>query len=110
MDWSTVDFPNLANGLLVLIVGLLTFLGIRGGRQKAARPMEAELAGALVDSGSVNRLTAAIEAQTMERMAGRQEAKDGAHMLARRLEALTKQLEELGEEVRNLREEMIRKR
>ena len=112
MDWGTLDFERLANGLLILIVGILSVFGIRGGQKKAAeqQPATAEIAGALVDSSAVNRLTGAIEKQTVEMSATRAEAKDNTHVLARRIEGLSDQVDDLGSEVRALREEMIRKR
>lgn len=110
MDWGKIDYTNLANGILVFIIGLLTWLGIRGGRQKAAQPVEAQLAGAIVDSSSVRLLVDAIKEQTSVRQEGQKQAKDNAHMLARRIEALADGCEEMTSELRSLREEMIRKR
>lgn len=66
MDWgfSTVD---VANGVGVVLLTVLGALGIwkgkNGSRQQTA---VAEVAGALVDSSAVNKLTAAIEAHNIE--------------------------------------------
>lgn len=107
MDWSNVSqVENLANGLLVVIIGILTWLGINRGRSPR-RSDVAEVAGAIVDNSSIDRLTAAVEAQTTElvahRVADRDHqtgAKDNAKGIERALIGLTKEVEELRDEVR----------
>ena len=92
---GNIDFVNVGNGLLAVIIGLLTYMGIRGGRK---RPAEIEVASAMVDSVAVSRLAEAVREQT-------EVLEDGA----REMHQHAAVLREHTAEVRALREEMIRR-
>lgn len=102
MNLAELDFENVANGALVFIVGLLSWLGIRGGRN--AKPQTAEIAAGIIDAASATKISGAIEAHTAELHACRKQAE--------RMERIG---EEVGDaiasmtlEIRSLREELIR--
>lgn len=107
MDWSNVtEVENVANGVLVVVVGVLTWLGINRGRG-AQKEGVAEIAGAIVDNSAIDRMTAAIEAQTTEliahRLADRDHetgAKDNAKTIERAMLKLAEEVNELRDEVR----------
>lgn len=64
MDWSTLNFENLANGLLAVIIGLLSWLGFKGGRKDKSgdgKTENMELAGAVIDNKKADQLIEAFE-------------------------------------------------
>lgn len=64
LDWSSIDFGAVAQGLIYITLATLAGLGLRKGQSKPAeRPSSSlEVQGALVDSSSVKQLAAAVEA------------------------------------------------
>lgn len=70
------------------ILGIIAAFGVWFGR-KSGSSSDVEVAGALVDSRSVDRLTAAIEAHTMEMIAHRQDAEKARKARYRALEVMT---------------------
>ena len=65
MDWTSVDFEKLANAVLLLVIGLLGFLGIGQAKKKSAAAEESmEIAGAVIDRRDVDRLIVVFEQLT----------------------------------------------
>ena len=70
MDWSVIDFEKAANGILILVTGLLGYFGIRRGLRAPSRSQEndghtVEVAGALVDSAAVRQLSGEVTGQAI---------------------------------------------
>jgi len=107
MAWiAQLDLVAAANALVILITGLAVGLGLKRG-VKAPRPHQGtsvEIDGALVDSASIRLLAAAIEGMTLELITTRAARKDEHHSKIRRIEDLTKEVEELHSEIRRLGE------
>lgn len=109
MDFSSFTIENVANGLLFIIIGLLSWLGIKKGGERVKPPEQvAEIAGALVDASSIAELVRAIREYGEEQKQSRAQSKDNAKALERAIGSLTKEVEELHTETGRLREEMIR--
>ena len=117
MDWSNItQVENLANGLLVIILGVLSWLGWNRGKGKGRLEQTAEIAGAIVDNSALLKVAAAVEAQTAEMIAHRLQQKDlaiadkdNAKAIERGLEALTKEIEDARDEIRRLGDAMTRR-
>lgn len=88
-----------ANGVLIVIVGLLSYFGIRRGQganeAAPANPSTIEVAGALVDSRSVDKLSGEVAGQSIAIMTQTQAMKDQT----RAIEANTRMMEDLKEDV-----------
>ena len=70
-NWGPINFQDFANGALIIVIGLVSALGIRGGT-KAAKKTAAEpetetlaLAGAVIDSKKADELVNAFKANTL---------------------------------------------
>lgn len=71
LNWASVNFENFANGLLVIVVALISALGIRHGHKARTAPPaqkgeDFQLAGAVIDSVKVDELIAAFDRNTKE--------------------------------------------
>lgn len=107
MAWiAQLDLVAAANALVILITGLAVGLGLKRGTRTPPPPATGssiEVAGALVDSSSIRLLTAAIEAQNVERAQDREQAKADrklGHELVEAIQDLTKELSEVRNEMR----------
>lgn len=95
MGLTEIKLDDVANGILIIIVGLLSWLGINRGRRAkaeedapATKPME--IAGALIDSRKADQLIDALDRHSNE--------------LERNTEALSRHGKMIGEAAENLRE------
>lgn len=93
---GNIDFVNVGNGLLAVVIGLLTYMGIRGGRK---RTTDVEVAGAMVDNAAMTKLADAVREQTEAIEAG-----------AREVHAHTAVMREHTAAIRALQVELIRRR
>lgn len=106
MAWiAQLDLVAAANALVILITGLAVGLGLKRGARTSptSSGSSVEVAGALVDSASIRLLTAAIEAQNVERAQDREQAKADrklGHELVEAIQDLTKELSEVRNEMR----------
>jgi hypothetical protein len=106
MDWgfSTVD---VANGVGVVILTILGALGLwKGASGKGQQSAVAEVAGALVDSSAVNKLTAAIEAHNVESMQNRRMWEKGINAV----EDLRDEIHETRQTIQRLGDVMLQRR
>lgn len=111
MDWSVIDFEKAANGILILVTGLLGYFGIRKGLRAPSRSQEndghtVEVAGALVDSAAVRQLSGEITGQAIA-------ITDQSVAIKAQTEAIRESSRatlSLKEEVQELRHEMSRRR
>ena len=93
MDWSTINFDNLANGLLAVIIGLLSWVGFKGGQKGKSNSSEnLELAGAIIDNKKADELIAAFE--------------DHIELLKENTNALRRLHDRVGEEMSETRSHM----
>lgn len=117
MDWSNItQVENVANGLLIIILGILSWLGWNRGKGKGRPEQTAEIAGAIVDNSALLKVAAAIEAQTLEMIAHRMQQKDlatsekdNARAIERGLLAMTKEIEDAKDEIRRLGDSLTRR-
>lgn len=68
-DMGPIDLNAVANGILVVIVGLLSWLGINRGRKakeedEAPAARHVELAGAVIDSHKADQIIEAVNRNT----------------------------------------------
>lgn len=68
-DMGPIDLNAVANGILVVIVGLLSWLGIKKGRDdkekdEAPTARHVELAGAVIDSHKADQIIEAFNRNT----------------------------------------------
>ncbi|MGE0231177.1 MAG: hypothetical protein AB7O39_03080 [Flavobacteriaceae bacterium] len=113
MDWATVDFENIANGLLILIVGLLSWLGIKGGRERKPQQRDVEVTGALVDGGAVKMLAEAVDALAVEHKVNRQDAekmRQAIYKCADAFDRMTHEIHETRTEIRELGKSLMNRR
>jgi hypothetical protein len=106
MDWgfNTVD---VANGVGVVLITILGALGIwKGASGKGQQSAVAEVAGALVDSSAVNKLTAAIEAHNVETMQNRRMWEKGINAV----EDLRDEMHETRQTIQRLGDVMLQRR
>lgn len=109
LGFSAID---IAQGVIIGIGALLGAVGVRRGighsAAQAARPTEVvtEVAGALVDSSSVHKLTAAIEAFAFELMQSRK----CTEKVAKALEDCHEEMAELRHAIQRLSDIIIQKR
>ena len=108
------QFVPIAQFLGAALVGLLAAVGLRYG-QKTPTPAEKtlEVAGALVDSQAVDRLTAAMLAHTAELAASRKDGernRDLGHRLCDALNTMSGETEELRRAIAEVTREFVRKR
>lgn len=108
--------PDLWANLGVLVATSIAVLaGYFGPRifGKSPHPEKTvEVAGALVDARSVDKLAVAIEAQTIEMMTARHDAEKGrkiGHELVEAIDRLTGEVEELRRVAGDLRLEIVRR-
>lgn len=94
MQIAGYNLNDIANAFLVVVIGVLSWLGVRGGRGKVET---AEIAGALVDNRSAEKLTLILTDQI-------EQLKAHGHKVSRNTEAVN----QLTGEIRDLREEIIR--
>jgi len=101
MDWFTrIDLVQLANALVILIVGLAAGLGWKKGRAEPASLAPAgtvEVAGALVDSQAVKALGGEVAGLTIALTAHAAAVKDLARVVDDHRRALTDHREEMEE-------------
>lgn len=103
------DYEGMANGLLIVITGILGWFGIRRGmKSEGAKeaPKTLEIAGALVDSRAVEKLSGEVTGQAIAITAQAAATKDQTRVLERQTEAII----DLKDEVRELRHEMRSRR
>jgi hypothetical protein len=106
-NWSSVDWNSVGNGLMFLVITVLALVGKwKGDEQKKSTPPARtsttpimEVAGALVDTGTLNKHTAAIEALNLTLVAGQQNNKHIA-------DEFTTAIYEMKEEIHDLRQEV----
>lgn len=101
------DLPPLAIIAFGISLGILYFVtkgGFSSGQRStpSSDTSTAQVAAVIVDPTALKLATAAIEAQTMENINGRKSFERG-------VEALCRTLEQLCEEVDDLKKEMIRR-
>lgn len=108
--------PDLWANLGVLIAATVAALAGYFGPKllgKSPHPEKTvEVAGALVDARSVDKLTAALEAHTLEMMTARQSDEKGrkvGHELVEAINRLTGEVEELRRVAGDLRLEIVRR-
>lgn len=98
IDWaafaSGIDWSSLGSGVLLLLTGILSALGLRRGLSRRDEPA-VEIAGALVDNSAINRLASSLEAVTVESITHRERRKDDINNLSRQIEDLTREIEEM---------------
>lgn len=92
MEWG-FSFVDVAQGVLIVFASLLGAIGLRRG-YNSPKSVEAvtEVAGALVDSSSINKLVEAVQEYTAE-----------IHSTRQALHRSNKNTEELGDQIRELR-------
>lgn len=95
------NLVDVAQGLLIVLASLLGAVGLKRGLNSQtinkATEVTSEIAGALVDSSSVHKLTAAVQTYTEEVVHTR-----------KCLHTLNSNVEEMGDQVRELRSTLIR--
>ncbi len=66
MNWAAVNWEAFANGLLIVVVGLLSALGLRGGKKAADKPKDEtmQVLGAVIDNRKADELVRSIKDQT----------------------------------------------
>ena len=115
MDWQSVDWNSVGNGLLILVVGLLATLGKRqGDKNNTSTAASANssghasmaLAGALVDNGSVDRHTAALEAFNMTFMSAQINNKEMMKAFTASMDRMAESLQHSARATRANTEEM----
>lgn len=101
MGLAEFKLDDVANGILVIIVGLLSYLGIRGGRkakaddEAPAKPLE--IAGALIDSRKADQLIDALDRNT-----------EAMNRHGKQLDDVGENVREAGHEIRSMTKEIIR--
>lgn len=112
MGLSEIKLDDVANGILIVIIGLLSWLGINRGRKAAKAEEEApatkpmEIAGALIDSRKAEQLIEAIDRNTEARDRNTEALKHHERMI----EQAAEDLREVNSEIRRLTTEIIRAR
>lgn len=88
----------IANFIGLGLLGLLAAFGHRWGKSQPT-PVEKslEVAGALVDSGAVKQLAAAIEAHTLEAMSQRHDSEKSRQATYRLIEIAVRMVDEMEE-------------
>lgn len=118
MEWITkLDLVQLANALVILIVGLAAGLGWKAGK-KAPSPAQSgqstvEVAGALVDSRSVDKLAGEVAGQSLAITAQAAATKDQTTAIHEHTEAVrdnTRAMLSLEKEIEEHRRELGRRR
>lgn len=64
---TDASLENVANGIVIIIVGLLSWLGINRGRktkEKEEAPRQVELAGAVIDGKRADQIIEALDRNT----------------------------------------------
>jgi len=105
MDWG-FNIADIGNGILVVVLSILGALGLRRGVNAGPKPSNVEVAGALVDSMSVDKLTNAIRAHTEEEIARRR----SWERMVNNLEDIHNQLQELRLTLQRLGDIMIQRK
>lgn len=104
----------LGAGIGAMLSALVMRLGWKSaGGEKMSPSKSFTLDAALVDSSSIIKLASAIEGQTMERIAARQEAEKARKIAYDGLEVMRdieKELQELRNEIRRLGDTLIARR
>ncbi|ALN73513.1 hypothetical protein [Aureimonas sp. AU20] len=111
MEWiASLDFEKIANAIVILLTGFLSAFAFRRGRaHPSSMPTEGahlEVAGALVDSGSIKALAAAVEGHSLSLV----ETRATGRNIIESLDELGRRIEQLEEELREHRNEMARHR
>lgn len=103
-DWGSLNIEQVANGLLIVILGVLSYLGIRGGRrqQQHEDTTTGVIAGALVDSTSIKMLCNSIDVF-------RNSLEGNSKANGYRLESMTSEIKELRRSVDDLANQIARK-
>lgn len=102
MGLSEIKLDDVANGILFVIIGLLSWLGInRGKKAKAAEEPVAtkpvEIAGALIDSRKADMLIEALDRNT-----------EALRHHGKMIDQAAEDLREVNFEVRSMTKEIIR--
>lgn len=109
---DTGQFIALAQFLGMALLGAFWVLGTRRGAKRADAGETYEVAGALVDSRAVDRLTAAIEAHTMALTSAHldhEKARQLGHKLVDEIGALAGEVEELRRAAHDIATQIARK-
>jgi hypothetical protein len=112
MGLTELKLDDVANGILIVIIGLLSWLGINRGRKakaddelpSATKPME--IAGALIDSRKADQLIEALDRHS-------QELDRNTEAIARHGKMISEAADNLREvnfEIRSMTKEIIRAR
>ena len=110
MGLTELKLDDIANGILIVIIGLLSWLGINRGRKakaedevpSASRPME--IAGALIDSRKADQLIEALDRNTEARERNTEALRHHGKLMAEAGESLR----EVNFEIRSMIKEIIR--
>lgn len=108
MNWNQINLTEVFNGVMVVAALALAWISRRIGAKSTDPPTEthtAEIAGAIIDNSSADRVSRAVQANT-----------EAATELVRALdrntatnEDVTRSVDQLSRDVRDLTQETIRK-
>lgn len=102
MGLTEIKFDDVANGILIIIVGILSYLGIQKGsgssKKEEHEVKHVELAGAVIDNRKADEIIQALHRNT-----------EALHRNGQLAEKIRENLEETNQELRSMVLEIIRR-